>query len=58
MKLPRQQERFNSYHSSTVIIVGQAFGRLKGRIRWLNGVVQVHSPSEYPGIITAWVYFA
>ena len=49
VSLPRQRERFNFYQSSTRIIVEQAFGRLKGRFKWLNGVVYVRSPLDYPG---------
>lgn len=45
------KERFNFYQSSTRIIVEQAFGRLKGRFRWLNGKITVHNSSEHARII-------
>lgn len=45
------KERFNFYQSSTRIVVEQAFGRLKGRFRWLNGKITVHNPMEHADII-------
>ncbi len=45
------KERLNFWQSSTRIIVEQAFGRLKGRFRWLNGRVTIHNPMDHARII-------
>ena len=49
--LPSDKERFNHWHSSTRMIVEQAFGRLKGRFRLLNGTLYIRDPVEYATII-------
>ena len=51
--LTPNQERFNFWHSSTRMIVEQAFGRLKGRFRWLNGVLHVTDAEKHAEIIVA-----
>ena len=45
------KERFTFYQSSTRIIVEQAFGRLKGRFKWLNSRITVHNPMLHADII-------
>ena len=49
---PKEKEWFDFWHSSTRIIVEQAFGRLKGRFRWLNGTLHVDNPEKHADIIT------
>ena len=51
--LPPHQENFNFWQSSTRIIVEGAFGRLKGRFRWLNGTLNMRNPEMHTRIITA-----
>jgi DDE superfamily endonuclease len=45
------RKSYNFFQSCTRNIVEQAFGRLKGRFRWLNGIVAVRSVLEHAGII-------
>ena len=49
--LPIEKQNFNYWHSSTRMIVEQAFGRLKGRFRLLNGVLFVKDPMDHAKIV-------
>ena len=51
--LPKSKKDFNFRQSSTRIIVEQAFGRLKGRFRLLNGVIQVADSDRHADIVVA-----
>lgn len=51
-RLPQDKDLFNFWQSSTRIIVEGAFGRLKGRFRWLNGILNIRNPEMHTRIIT------
>ena len=53
LHLNQAKQDFNFKQSSTRIIVEQAFGRLKGRFRWLNGVLYLAKSSRHCDVIVA-----